>query len=67
MLAGRFNIPNDGCSSPTRGVWAGGAAPTNSDVIQYITILTTGNAADFGDLVVAAQHRSAVSNAHGGL
>ncbi len=67
MLAGRFNIPNDGCSSSTRGVWAGGASPSNSNVIQYITILTTGNAIDFGDLGTAASHMAAVSNAHGGL
>ena len=67
MLSGRFNIPNDGASSPTRGVWGGGASPSNSDVIQYITIATQGNGVDFGNLTAAAQHKSALSNAHGGL
>ena len=42
-------------ASPTRGVWAGGnsspVAPANtSNVIGYVTIATTGNAIDFGDL-----------------
>ena len=67
MLSARFNIPNDGVASPTRGVWAGGADPSHNNVIQYITILTTGNAIDFGDLGTAASHIGAVSNAHGGL
>ena len=40
-------------NSPTRGVVAGGnsdSAPTAVNTIQYITIATTGNATDFGDL-----------------
>ena len=47
-----------GFSSPTRGVTAGGyqPSPANSRLnnIQYITISTLGNTADFGDLIVAA-------------
>ena len=45
-------------SSPTRGITAGGwqPSPANSRLnnIQYITISTLGNTADFGDLVKAA-------------
>ena len=38
-------------SSPTRGVWAGGRqSPTNYNTIYYVTIASTGNAIDFGDL-----------------
>jgi hypothetical protein len=42
-----------GCSSSTRGVFAGGfrdspSGPTN--LINYITIATTGNSSSFGDL-----------------
>ena len=42
-------------NSSTRGIWAGGrtsesAPTTNKNVIQYVTIATLGNAADFGDL-----------------
>lgn len=45
-----------GCGSPTRGVFGGGTdveAGTAVNIIQYITIASTGNASDFGDLVVA--------------
>ena len=51
---------NAGCSSSTRAVYAGGNAgrpfATQStisylNVIEYITIATTGNSTDFGDLL----------------
>ena len=57
--------------SATRGVFGGGdpnATPypkTNS--IDYITIATTGNSSDFGDLTDARNHVNACSNGHGGL
>ena len=38
-------------NSPTRGLSGGGRTETN--VIEYITIATTGNATDFGDLTLA--------------
>ena len=38
-------------SNGIRGTMAGGAPP-DQDVIQYITIATTGNAIDFGDLTL---------------
>ena len=39
-----------GLSSQTRGVFGQGKAPSSEDnVIQYITIASTGNASDFGD------------------
>ena len=52
-----------------RGVVLGGQETPGGtkNVIQYITILTTGNAIDFGDLGTAASHMGSVSNAHGGL
>ena len=41
-------------SSSTRGIWGGGAnlpaAPALINVMQYITIASTGDAVDFGDL-----------------
>jgi hypothetical protein len=59
------------CSSPTRGVFAGGFTPTPATIrfntIEYITISSTGNAVDFGDLSVGKNSLSACSNAHGGL
>jgi len=34
----------------SRALFAGGQTPTSSDVIDYVTIASTGDAADFGDL-----------------
>ena len=34
----------------TRGMWYGGGTSPESNVIDYINILSTGNATDFGDL-----------------
>lgn len=46
-----------GCSSATRGVFASGSTTTsqsgNTNVIDYVTIATAGNATDFGDVTVA--------------
>ena len=39
--------------SDTRGIISGGLSPSLTNVIQYITIASTGNATDFGDLTVA--------------
>ena len=48
----RYNA--GGCSSSTRGLTAGGNSGdpnyTNLNVIDYVTIASTGNATDFGDL-----------------
>ena len=38
-----------------------------SNVLDYITIASTGNAADFGDLNVASGSGSVLCNGHGGL
>ncbi len=53
------------CSSPTRGLFGGGASTTN--VIDYVTIATTGNATDFGDLTVARSALAANSSATRGV
>ena len=61
----------DGCSSPTRGVFGGGgttqSAGDRGNVIDYITIQTTGNSADFGDLIQKRSHLDAGSNAVRGI
>jgi len=49
------------CASPVRGVFGGGntgapASPGANNTIDYVTISSTGNAADFGDLTVAREH-----------
>jgi hypothetical protein len=60
-----------GCSSTVRGVFAAGqgsgAGSGYINVIDYVTIASTGNATDFGDLTYATGQLGACSNAHGGL
>ena len=46
---GTFPIGGEG----SRAMWGGGQAPTNSNVMEYVTIQTTGNATDFGNLIAA--------------
>ena len=62
------------CASHIRGMWTGGytgSAWTNS--IQFITIATTGNAAEWGDLITTTAdgerggYMGATSDSHGGL
>jgi hypothetical protein len=58
-------------SSAIRGISCDGATSNVStggtNVISYITIATTGNATDFGDLSAVMQRTVAISNCHGGL
>jgi hypothetical protein len=51
-----------GCSSPTRGIFAGGFTPANTNSIQYVTISTIGNTQDFGDLSSARYGSGATSS-----
>ena len=55
-----------GLASSVRGVFGGGytdsPAATFSNTIDYITIATTGNAADFGDLTVGRLYAGRASN-----
>ena len=52
-----------GCSSSdsTRGLFAGGYNPSNNN-IDYITMASTGNATDFGDLTVARRSGMVTGN-----
>jgi hypothetical protein len=43
------------------------AGPANSNIIDYVTIATTGNATDFGDLTVARYYISATSSSINGV
>ncbi len=55
-------------SSPIRGVFAGGyKTPGISDIIDYITIDTLGNAVDFGDIITGQSFGAGCSDSHGGL
>ena len=63
-----------GCSSSTRGVFAGGytftpftPTATSYNNIDYITIASTGNAIDFGDLNDTNQQNAGCSNSTRGI
>ena len=49
-------------ASSTRALLGGGGTPSKSNVIDYVTIDSTGNATDFGDLTVSASARFCVTN-----
>ena len=54
-------------SSSTRGVVAGGETPSAINIIDFVTIATTGDATDFGDLTAARRGFTGFSDVHGGL
>ena len=68
------SIYNGACSSSTRAVRGGGSTDASSagavssmETMDYVTIASTGNAQDFGDLTVAGNGMKATSSQHGGL
>ena len=67
LVAGTDNASNGTVSNDTRGLIMGGTDASNYrlNTIQYITIQTTGNATDFGDLTVVKGYLSACSNESG--
>ena len=60
-----------GCSNSIRGVFAGGrigeSPSVRTDIIDYVTIASTGNATDFGDFSTSGEETSGCSDSHGGL
>ena len=66
LAAGRYEMK--GACSQTRGLFAGGYGnPASLNTIEFITIASTGNARDFGDLTRGARNFGATSDSHGGL
>ena len=66
----RMNMDGGGCSNGIRGLFAGGVnlpSVTGYNVIDFITIASTGNALDFGDLTVGGQGVGANSNSIRGV
>jgi hypothetical protein len=60
------------CSNSTRGIFSGGnspsvPAPGGSNVIDYVTIASAGNAVDFGDTTVARWYTSSSSSQTRGI
>ena len=62
-------------SSPTRAVFGAGTNSPNTPLVRnamdYVEIMTTGNAIDFGDVTYGTsgtgRHPKGSSNGHGGL
>jgi len=58
-------------STQTRGVFMGGQNRSSPgaavNIIDYITIATTGNSVDFGDMDIAKKYGGGTSDSHGGL
>ena len=55
------------CSSSTRGIMAGGEAPSRVNTITFITLATLGNPQDFGDLTAVRNDHDAVSSSTRGF
>ena len=71
---GNLEVPimfGGGCSTGTRGVFGGGRGPapsyTKYNVIQYLTIASSGNTHDFGDLTHARRRVDSTSSSTRGL
>ena len=59
-----------GTSNNIRGVIVAGFTPSptfNLNSIEHITIATTGNANDFGDITASTRGVTATSDSHGGI
>ena len=41
--------------------------PAGKNVLEYVTISSTGNSQDFGDLTYSANRKTGCSDSHGGL
>jgi len=70
VTQGCFN--RSSCDSSTRGILAGGREGThpsggNTNIMEYITIATTGNGIEFGDLTAATQMSGGSSNCTRGV
>ena len=64
------NAHNTGLSNSTRGCWGSGlisAAPNLTNIIDYVTIASTGNAVDFGDLTQSVFESTGTSSSTRGL
>ena len=46
---------------------SGGDTGSKVNTTDYVTIASTGNAADFGDQLLSARQRTPATDSHGGL
>ena len=69
-LSGNGRSDLGSCASATRGFAMGGFdenTPNYNNEIDFVTISSTGNATDFGDLTLITDQLSSFSNVNGGL
>ena len=69
-LLGNRENPSGNVNSPTRAIWSGGdtdGAGNYSDKLQFVTIATTGDATEFGDLTTGVGISAGLSSATRGL
>ena len=67
-LSSNYMGGNGNCASQTTLLFAGGGDTANAvNTIETISITTSGNATDFGDLTTKRGYMGACSDCHGGL
>ena len=69
-LASASAVYGDGSSTSTRAVFSIGKVASGNNwvnTIEYVTIASSGNAADFGDATSPVSYRGVTSDSHGGL
>ena len=66
LTSGR-SMDGGGLSSETRAIFAGGTTPSNVNTIDFITIASTGDAVDFGDLTDVANQVGGVASPTRGI
>ena len=64
---GDQNNSNSSGGTGTRGVFAGGYSPGETNIIDYVTIETLGDAQDFGDLTAETEYPGGTSDRTRGL
>ena len=64
---GDQNNTNSTGGTGTRGVFAGGYSPGETNIIDYVTIETLGDAQDFGDLTAETEYPGGTSDRTRGL
>ena len=69
-LASATSQYGDGSSTSTRAVFCIGKVNSGNNfvnTIEYVTIASSGTAADFGDATFPVAYRGVTSDSHGGL
>ena len=69
LLEQKWATMDGSVASPTRGIFAGGSAfaPTKTNRIEYVTISSTGNSTNFGDLIQNSAGQGSCSSSTRGV